>query len=75
MGLDWARQPSPLPALAIGLLTSVAPFFIMQPGMGAGVAASKTPRPNMARLLTIAAHTTFGVGPYASALLSTLIQP
>jgi hypothetical protein len=74
-GLEWARQPSPLPALAIGLLTSVAPFFIMQPGMGAGIAASKTPKPNIARLLTIAAHTAFGIGLYASALLSTLIQP
>jgi Protein of unknown function (DUF2938) len=32
-------------ALAFGLPTLVAPWFIMQPGMGAGVLASRTLRP------------------------------
>jgi hypothetical protein len=72
-GLDWAHNPTPLPALMIGLLTIVAPFFILQPGMGAGIAASRTPSPNVARLRSFIAHTAFGVGLYGSALLSALL--
>lgn len=68
-GLDWARQPTLLPALVVGVATVAAPFFIMQPGMGAGFAASKTPRPNVARLRSLATHTVFGFGLYATALL------
>jgi len=49
-GLDWAREPRLLPALIVGLFTVVAPFFVMQPGMGAGIAAAKTPNPTAARL-------------------------
>jgi hypothetical protein len=69
-GLGWARQPTLLPALIFGIATVVAPFFIMQPGMGAGIAASKTANPTMARLRSLATHTVFGIGLYASALLS-----
>jgi hypothetical protein len=68
-GLDWARQPTPLPALTVGLATVVAPFFVMQPAMGLGFAASKTPNPNVARLRSIVTHAAFGVGLYVSALL------
>jgi hypothetical protein len=69
-GLDWARHPTPLPALILGLVTLAAPFLIMQPGMGAGIAASKTPKPNVARLRSFLTHLVFGVGLYGSALLS-----
>jgi hypothetical protein len=72
-GLDWARHPTPLPALIVGLATLVAPFFIMQPGMGNGILASKTPRPNVARLKSIVSHALYGIGLYGSALLSTLL--
>lgn len=67
-GLDWARNPTVLPALIFGLVTLSAPFFVMQPAMGAGIAASKTPKPAQARLRSIAGHTVFGIGLYASAL-------
>lgn len=72
-GLDWARHPTPVPPLIVGLVTLVAPFFIMQPGMGIGIAASKTPSPNAARLKSIVSHTVYGIGLYGSALLSTLL--
>jgi len=74
-GPDWARHPTLLPALIFGLLTLVFPFFVMQPGMGAGVAASKTPNPNQARLRSILTHTVFGIGLYGSALLLALLIP
>lgn len=63
-GLDWARQPTPGPALAVGIATVLAPFLLMQPGMGAGIAASRTPRPNAARLQSLVSHAVFGVGLY-----------
>jgi hypothetical protein len=74
-GLDWARQPSPGAAIAFGILTVAAPFFVMQPGMGFGIAASKTPKPNVARLRSLATHTIFGLGLYASAFLLAWLMP
>lgn len=73
-GLDWAKNPTFLPALIIGIVTLVAPFFIMQPGMGLGMAASKTPAPNTARLRSLITHTIYGIGLYLSALLLTLFS-
>ena len=64
---DWMRQPTLWPALLTGVLTMAVPFFIMQPGMGLGIAASKTPNPNVARLRSLVTHSVFGVGLYASA--------
>ena len=57
------------PALAVGIGTAAAPFFLMQPGMGAGFAAGRTPRPNAARLQSLITHSVFGLGLYGSALL------
>ncbi|MBD2795301.1 DUF2938 domain-containing protein [Xenorhabdus sp. 18] len=73
-GLEWAQHPTFLPALITGIVTLVAPFFIMQPGMGMGIAASKTPAPNTARLRSLMAHTSYGVGLYLAALLLTLFS-
>ncbi len=66
-GLDWMRQPTLAPALTVGLASAAAPFFLMQPGMGAGIAASRTPRPNAARAQTLITHALFGLGLYISA--------
>ncbi len=74
-GLDWARQPSVGPALAVGVLTVAAPFLVMQPGMGLGIAASRTPKPGLARLRSVATHTIFGLGLYASALVLARLMP
>ena len=67
-GEDWLDHPSPLPAIAAGVLTVAAPFFVMQPCLGLGVAASKTPKPGVARLRSVATHAVFGLGLYAAAL-------
>ena len=68
-GLDWARHPTLLPALIVGLVTLAAPFLLMQPGIGAGIASSKTPNPTAARLRSVATHAVFGVGLYLSAVV------
>ena len=73
-GQDWARQPTVGPAVVAGLLTVTAPFLVMQPAMGFGVAASKTPKPNVARLRSIATHLIFGLGLYASAWVLARLQ-
>jgi len=60
------------PALSVGLASAAAPFFLMQPGMGAGIAASRTPRPNAARAQTLITHAMFGLGLYISAWSANL---
>ncbi|TIW43062.1 MAG: DUF2938 domain-containing protein [Mesorhizobium sp.] len=74
-GIDWARYPTFLPALLVGMSTVVAPFFVMQPAFGTGIAASKTPKPHTARLRGLMTHLSFGVGLYVAALLSALLFP
>jgi hypothetical protein len=74
-GLRWARSPSLSPALFIGIVTIVAPFFILPPGMGAGIAASKTPKPNIARLKSLGAHSAYALGLYGVALLTAMLIP
>ena len=66
-GLEWARQPTLGPALIVGVGSVAAPFLLMQPGMGAGIAASRTPRPNAARLQSLLTHAIFGLGLYVAA--------
>jgi hypothetical protein len=72
-GLGWARNPTILPALVIGLGTIVAPWFVMQPAMGAGIAASRTPNPSAARLRNLATHTVYGIGLYVSAVALSIL--
>lgn len=67
-GLQWARAPTPLPALLIGLVTVAAPLFVLQPALGAGIASSKTPRPVFNRVKSVVTHTVYGLGLYAAAL-------
>jgi hypothetical protein len=71
-GVQWIGQPTLLPALALGVGTVVAPLFVMQPAMGAGMAASKTPAPLKNCLRSIANHAVFGVGLYLTASLIVL---
>jgi hypothetical protein len=65
---DWLARPTLLPALLFGIGTVVFPFFILQPSLGLGIAASRTPNPAQARLKSLATHTVFGVGLYVCAL-------
>jgi len=66
-GTAWLDEPTLAPALAVGIVTALAPFLVMQPAMGAGFAASRTPRPWHSRLQTLLTHAIFGFGLYAAA--------
>ena len=72
-GLEWLQRPSLIPPLIVSSATLVAPFFVMQPAMGAGFAASKTPRPHVARLRSVVTHTVYGIGLYATAWAWSLL--
>ncbi len=69
-GLAWVREPALGPALAVGLCTVAAPFLLMQPGMGAGLAARRTPNPVAARRQSLVTHAVFGLGLYAAGWLA-----
>jgi hypothetical protein len=62
MSAGWLAAPTLLPALAFGVATVIVPFFTVQPAFGLGVASSKTPKPNRARLKSLSTHTIFGIG-------------
>jgi hypothetical protein len=68
-GVGWLTSPSLSLALLFGLMTVVAPLFIIQPVMGAGFAGRHTPSParNVVRSLTN--HVVFGLGLYLAAWL------
>jgi hypothetical protein len=74
-GRAWAARPSLAPALAVGFATVVAPFFVMQPALGLGAAASKTAKPNVARLRSLVTHGIFGAGLYGAAWILAWVVP
>ncbi len=59
-----SSSPSLVSALVFGLVTLAAPWLIMQPAMGAGVFATRTPRPNVIRLVNLSMHVVFGASLY-----------
>lgn len=67
-GSAWVQQPSFVPALLTGLATVVMPLFVMQPAMGSGVAASRTPTPLKNCVRSIVNHAVFGAGMYLAAM-------
>ena len=73
-GLEWARHPTIGPALIVGIGSVVAPFLLMQPGMGAGIAASRTARPTAARFQSLVTHAIFGLGLYAAGWATSLLR-
>ena len=69
MGPAWLAAPTFWPAWIFALLTVGFGWFVMQPGLGLGWAASRTPAPWRARGLSLVAHTVFGMGLWLGALL------
>ncbi|MDR7142136.1 DUF2938 domain-containing protein [Rhizobium sp. BE258] len=69
MGPAWLAEPTFIPAWILGIVTVGAGWFLLQPGLGIGWAASKTPNPAKARAMNLIAHTVFAIGLYGTALL------
>ena len=72
-GTKWLHDPAVFPAMIVGIVSIAAPFFVMQPAMGLGLAARHAPRPSIARFHTIITHVIFGLGLYLSAQLALLV--
>ena len=72
---DWLSRPTLVPALLYWIVTVVFPLCIMQPALGLGMASSRAPKPNQARLKSLGTHIIFGLGLYACALgLSYIVR-
>jgi hypothetical protein len=65
----WLGDPTLLPALIVGVGSILAPFFVLQPGLGAGIAASRMPKPWLSRFRSLLAHTAFAIGLFVSGML------
>jgi hypothetical protein len=64
-GEEWIAHPTLAPPLLFGLISVLVPFFIMQPAMGAGIAARRAARPAAARIQSLVTHFVFGFGLFA----------
>lgn len=69
MGQDWTPGAKPVAPVIFGMATVVAPFLLLQPGMGAGLAARRTSSPWRSRARSLQAHATFGLGIWIGSLL------
>jgi hypothetical protein len=73
-GNNWLQQPTLITALLFGIVTVAAPFFIMHPAFGFGVAASKTSNAVQIRVRSLMNHVVFGFGLYLFGLLVSWIM-
>lgn len=68
-GSDWLAEPVFFPLWIFSIVTIAAGWFLLQPGMGLGWAAAKTPNPWKVRIMGLIAHTMFALGMWAVAVL------
>lgn len=68
-GVAWIRAPSLGMALLVGACTVAFPLLVMQPAMGLGVAASRTPSPIKNCSRSLINHSVFGLGLFLSACI------
>lgn len=68
-GPAWLAAPTMLPALITGLVTLAAPWLVLQPAFGLGIAAARSPNPMAARLRSLITHLIFAAGLYLAARL------
>jgi hypothetical protein len=68
-----AQPPALYTAAIFGVATVLAPWLILQPGLGLGFFASGAPKPNLTRTLNLIAHLVFGIGIYLGWRLITAL--
>jgi hypothetical protein len=67
MGPGWIAEPTVLPAVVAGIITTVFAWFVIMPALGAGIAGARIPHPNRHRVATLVAHVVMGLGFYVGA--------
>ena len=75
MRLGFGSGPTLGSALAFAIALLVAPWFVMQPALGLGFMAARTPNPAAARAVSVSVHTVFGLGLYLGALAWRVVAP
>jgi hypothetical protein len=68
-----ASGPTLISALVFAIALLVVPWFVMQPALGLGFFASKTPRPSVTRIISISGHAAFGVGLYLGSISTSFL--
>ena len=67
------------PTLGSALLFSIAllavPWFVMQPALGMGFMAARTPKPATVRAVNVSVHAVFGLGLYLGAVAWGVAAP
>ena len=61
-------------ATGFGLCTLAAPWLLMQPGLGLGFFAAKTPRPWLTRTINVSMHLSFALAMYLGWVLLQMLQ-
>lgn len=56
--------PNLISAVTFSMVLLVAPWFILQPGLGVGILARRAPNPWLLRGISISVHLVFGIGLY-----------
>lgn len=67
-GTGWIQAPTVAPAILFGVISVAAPLLVMQPAMGSGFLAMRTPTPFANCLRSLVNHSVFGAGLYLAAL-------
>lgn len=68
MRLGLGSGPTLISALMFAIALLVMPWFIMQPALGLGFMAARTPHPAVIRAINVSVHTVFGFGLYLGAI-------
>ena len=71
--LVLASGPTLISALVFAMALLVVPWLVMQPALGLGFFAAKTPHPNVTRIISISGHAAFGAGLYLGAVSISLL--
>jgi hypothetical protein len=66
--LVLASGPTLISALVFAIALLVVPWFVMQPALGLGFFAARTPHPTLTRIINVSGHAAFGVGLYLGAI-------
>lgn len=69
VGPAWLAEPRLWPAWLFAIVTVAAGWFLLQPGMGLGWAASRAANPTRVRAISLLNHTVFGLGLWLTGLL------
>jgi len=65
--------PTLISALVFAIALLIVPWFVMQPALGLGFFAARTPHPSVTRIISISGHAAFGVGLYLGSISTSFL--